>query len=107
MNANKKTFDDYRREELRLVLLRILNEQPGRQANSSTLHAGLHFVGIVTERHEVIDALRFLQLHQLVELEQLGAINPDLYKAKLLRRGAEIVRGHLRVDGILDVVGGA
>jgi len=104
MSTQPKTFDDYRREEVRLVLLRLLNEQPGRQANSSTLHAGLHFLSIVTERHEVIDALRFLQTHQLLELTQLGAINPELYSARLLRRGVEVVRGHLNIEGILDAV---
>lgn len=99
---SKKTFADYRREELRLVLLRLLSEQPGRQANSSTLHAGLQFVRIIVERHEVIEALRFLQTHQLVELEQLGGFNGELYGTKLLMRGVEVVRGHLAIDGILE-----
>ncbi len=99
---SKKTFAEYRREELRLVLLRLLSEQPGRQANSSTLHAGLQFVRIIVERHEVIEALRFLQTHQLVELEQLGGFGNDLYGAKLLVRGHDVVRGHLVVDGILE-----
>lgn len=99
---SKKTFADYRREEVRLVLLRLLSEQPGRQANSSTLHAGLQFVRIIVERHEVIEALRFLQTHQLVELEQLGGFAGELYGARLLSRGMEVVRGHLAIDGILE-----
>ncbi|HEY0916253.1 MAG TPA: hypothetical protein VGE22_15385 [Solimonas sp.] len=99
---SKKTFAEYRREEVRLVLLRLLSEQPGRQANSSTLHAGLQFVRIIVERHEVVEALRFLQTHQLVELEQLGGFNGELYGAKLLARGMDVVRGHLTVDGILE-----
>ncbi len=99
---SKKTFADYRREEVRLVLLRLLSEQPGRQANSSTLHAGLQFVRIIVERHEVIEALRFLQTHQLVELEQLGGFGGELYGARLLSRGLEVVRGHLAIDGILE-----
>lgn len=98
----KKTFADYRREELRLVLLRLLSEQPGRQANSSTLHAGLQFVRIIVERYEVIETLRFLQTHGLVELEQLGGFNGELYGAKLLTRGMDVVRGHLAIDGILE-----
>jgi len=100
--VSKKTFAEYRREEVRLVLLRLLSEQPGRQANSSTLHAGLQFVRIIVERHEVVEALRFLQTHQLVELEQLGGFNGELYGAKLLARGMDVVRGHLTVDGILE-----
>ncbi|MTI74713.1 MAG: ArsR family transcriptional regulator [Stenotrophomonas sp.] len=97
---SKKTFADRLKADRRLVLLRLLNEQPGKQANSSTLHAGLQFVHIVAERHEVIDDLRFLQMHQLVELEQLGDVNPDLYGVKLRSRGMDIVAGLVEVEGI-------
>jgi len=102
--SRHKAHSDYRNKELRLVLLRILSEQPGRQANSSTLHAGLLFLHLACEEHEVIAALQFLQLHQLIELTQLGEIKPNLYGAKLLRRGMDVVKGYLHVDGILDAV---
>lgn len=97
---SKKTFADRLKEDRRLVLLRLLNEQQGKQTNSSVLHAGLQFVHIVAERHEVIDDLRFLQMHQLVELEQLGSVNPDLYGVKLRSRGIDLVNGLVEVDGI-------
>jgi len=96
----KKTFADRLKEDRRLVLLRLLNEQPGKQANSSILHAGLQFIHIVAERHEVIDDLRYLQTHQLVELDQLGSINPDLYGARLRSRGIDLVNGLIEIDGI-------
>jgi len=102
--VNIKPHADFRLKEIRLVLLRILSEQPGRQANSSTLHAGLFYLHIVAEEHEVIGALQFLQLHQLVELRQLGEIKPNLYGAKLTRRGLDVVRGYVRIEGILDPV---
>lgn len=97
---NKKTFAERLTEDRRLVLLRLLAEQPGKQANSSVLHAGLQFVHIVAERHEVIDDLRFLQTHQLIELEQLGSINPDLYGAKLRSRGIDLINGLVEVEGV-------
>jgi len=95
-----KSFTERLREDRRLVLLRLLNEQPGKQANSSVLHAGLQFVHLVAERHEVIDDLRFLQTHQLVELVQLGTIAPDLYGVKLRARRIDVVNGLTDVDGI-------
>jgi len=103
--STHKAHADYRRKALHLVLLRILSEQPGRQSNSSELHAGLFFLHLVYEEHEVIAGLQFLQLHQLIELTQLGEVRPNLYGAKLLRRGMDVVKGYLHVDGILDAVG--
>ena len=97
---NKKTFADHLREDRRLVLLRLLNEQPGKQANSSVLHAGLQFVHIVAERHEVIDDLHFLQTHQLVELRQLGSVGAGLYGARLRSRGIGLVNGLVEIDGV-------
>jgi len=97
---SKKSLSDYQREDRRLVLLRLLSEQPGKQANSSTLHAGLHFLHLVAERHEVIEDLRFLQLHQLIELEALTGVASSLYGAKLRSRGMDVVNGLTDVDGI-------
>lgn len=98
----KKTFDDYRREGVRLVLLRLLSEQPGRTANSSVLHLGLQYVAIIVERHEVIEELRFLQTHQLVDLEQIPGMSGQLYKAKLRSRGLDVIQGNLVIDGIQE-----
>jgi len=95
-----KSFDECLREDRRLALLRLLSEQPGKQANSSTLHAGLQFLHLIAERHEVIDNLRFLQTHQLVEMVQLGSISPDLYGVKLRARGIDVVNGLVEVAGI-------
>jgi hypothetical protein len=98
--VNKKTFADRLKEDRRLVLLRLLNEQPGKQANSSVLHSGLQFIHIVVERHQLIEDLHFLQMHQLVELEQLGSLNPNLYGVKLRLRGIDLVNGLIEIDGI-------
>lgn len=98
----KKTFDDYRREGVRLVLLRLLSEQPGRTANSSVLHLGLQYVALIVERHEVIEELRFLQTHQLVDLEQIPGLSGQLYKAKLRSRGLDVIQGNLVIDGVQE-----
>lgn len=96
----RKTFADRLKEDRRLVLLRLLFEQPGKQANSSVLHAGLQFVHIVVESHELIDDLMFLQLHQMVDLEQLGDMGHDLYGVKLRARGIDLINGLVEVDGV-------
>jgi len=95
-----KSFSECLREDRRLVLLRLLSEQPGKQANSSTLHTGLQFLHFIAERHEVIDDLLFLQTHQLVELVQLATIAPDLYGVKLRARGIDVVNGLVEVGGV-------
>jgi len=100
----EKSFSDYRQKELRLLVLKILKEQPDQKIDSSRLHAGLLVMGFMIEEHELVGALQFLQLHQLIDLRQMGEIRPNLYTATLRKRGLHVVRGHVHVDGILDVV---
>jgi len=100
----EKSFSDYRQKELRLLILMILSEQSDQRMDSSRLHAGLLYMGFMAEEHEVVGALQFLQLHQLIDLRQMGEIRPNLYTATLRKRGLHVVRGHVHVDGILDVV---
>lgn len=84
-------------EDRRLVLLRLLSEQRGGRANSSVLRMGLVHLGIVCDRHEVIDDLLHLQLHNLVALE---SATEDLYIAQLLERGDDLVNGLAEAPGI-------
>lgn len=97
---SKKTFAELMREDRRLVILRVLNEATGKQANSSVLHSWLTHLSIIVERHDLIDDLRFLQTHGLVELTQLGDINPDLYAVRLRGRGEDLLQDHVTVDGV-------
>ena len=100
MTAEKKTYAEQVREDRRLVILRLLNESTGKQSNSSLLHAGLKHLRIICERHELIDDLRFLQMHGLVDMEQLGDVNPDLYGVHLRGRGEDVIAGLITVDGV-------
>lgn len=100
MTTPKKTYAELVREDRRLVILRLLNEASGKQSNSSVLHAGLIHLKIICERHELIDDLRFLQTHGLVDLEQLGDVNPDLYGVHLRGRGEDLIAGLLTVEGV-------
>lgn len=98
--TTKKTYADMVREDRRLVILRLLNEATGKQSNSSVLHAGLMHLKIICERHELVDDLRFLQTHGLVDLEQLGDVNPDLYGVHLRGRGEDVIAGHVIIEGV-------
>lgn len=97
---SKKTFAEVMREDRRLVILRLLNEATGKQGNSSVLHAGLKHLSIIVERHDLIDDLRFLQTHGLVELRQLGDINLNLYAVHLRSRGEDLLQGDINIEGV-------
>lgn len=92
-----KSFSEKVVEGRRLVLLQLLSEQNGQMANSSVLQAGLHHLGVVCERHEVISDLRYLQDHNLVTMEQ---VVDAVYVAHLLGRGADLLDGLVIIDGI-------
>ena len=47
------SFEDHLKEEMRLVLLRLLNEMPSYSGNRSTLHSGLDRWGLSFSRDQV------------------------------------------------------
>ena len=94
---NHKPFATKLIEDRRLCLLRVLSEQPGRNANSSVLHMGMVHLRHMCERKDVIDDLRFLELHQLLTLHQL---TDTVYGAELVSRGEDFLHGYIEVDGV-------
>lgn len=94
-----KSFAERHREDRRLVLLRLLSEQPGYRANSSNLHAGLYALGIAGSRDDVTTDLHWLREQSLLHLEELPEV-PGLYVATLAARGEDVVRGHAYVPGV-------
>lgn len=96
---SKKTFEQMIREDRRLAILRLINEAPGKQINTSVLHAALLHIRIVVERHVMMDDLRYLQVQGLIELEQT-AVNVDLYGIHLRGRGDDFLAGLFELDGV-------
>lgn len=94
-----KTFTDHVREDRRLVLLRLLSEQPGYRANSSNLHAGLYSLGIAATRDDVTTDLHWLKEQALVRLETLPEV-PDLAIVDITSRGSDVVKGVAVVPGV-------
>lgn len=94
-----KSFAERHREDRRLVLLRLLSEQPGYRANSSNLHAGLYALGIAGSRDDVATDLAWLRDQDLLRLEQLPEVD-GLTIASITPRGRDVARGEAQVPGV-------
>lgn len=94
-----KTFAEALREDRRLVILRLLKEQPQYRMNSSNLHAGLHHLAVASTRDDVITDIHWLREQGLVQLDEVPEV-PGLYLVSLTTRGADVASGAARVPGI-------
>lgn len=94
-----KNFSERVREDRRLVLLRLLSEQPGYRANSSNLHTGLYALGVPGNRDDVITDLAWLRDQGLIKLDDVPEV-PGLYVATITSRGDDVARGEAHVPGV-------
>lgn len=94
-----KSFAERHREDRRLVLLRLLDEEPGYRANSSNLHAGLYALGVAASRDDVATDLAWLRDQSLIHLESVPEV-PGLTVASIAARGQDVVRGQAQVPGV-------
>lgn len=92
-----KSFAEQLRENRRLVILRLLSEQPGYRANSSVLHAGLYALGVACTRDDVITDLSWLKEQAMIALDEVVS---GVYVADLTARGQDVVAGTAVVPGI-------
>ena len=89
-------FKDFLREDIRLVILRVLEELPMYRANSSTLFLALDQYGHSCSRDTVKTELYWLQEQGLVTLEE---VDPVLVST-LTERGHDVALGRTRVPGV-------
>lgn len=89
-------FADYIQEDMRLVILRILNDMPSYTANSSVLYGVLPRYGHNPSRDQVKSEIRWMEEMRLVEVE----IVSDLLVAKISERGADVAMGRAVVPGV-------
>lgn len=94
-----KTFADRLREDRRLVMLRLLSEQPGYRMNSSNLHAGLHYLAVACTRDDVSTDLHWLRDQGMVVLDTVAEVG-GLYLVTISSRGKEVAEGLTHVPGI-------
>lgn len=82
---------------LRLTLLRVLNEATMHEANSSVLHQAVEAMGIRVTRDQVRTELGWLQEQRCVKLIELS---PILFVATLTERGGDVAKGRSKIAGI-------
>lgn len=94
MHTNQ--FADFLRQDMRLVILRLLAEMPGYRSNSSILTTALERYGHTVSRDQVRTELAWLRDQGLIALEDLSAV----LVATLNERGADVASGRAIVPGI-------
>ncbi len=92
MNA----FERLVNEDRRLVILRILTEDPGYRANAYVLRPALDAMGHTVSMDKLEGDLAWLSEQGLVRIERAS----DITVATLTQRGADVALGRASVPGI-------
>jgi hypothetical protein len=90
------SMDRLIREEARLVILRVLEEQPDGRLNSALLQAALESFGITKSRDWVHDELNWLASMGAVTVIVAGSVRI----ATLTAKGSDHVSRRLVIEGI-------
>lgn len=90
------SFKNLLTEDRRLVLLRFLDEAPGRELNTSVLHTALDAYGHAVSRDQVETDAAWLAEQGLITLEVVGPVRV----AALTGRGADVVACRAVVPGV-------
>ncbi|TQL73074.1 ArsR family transcriptional regulator [Delftia sp. HK171] len=90
------SFQDFLRQDVRLVLLRVLTEMPAYRSNSSVLTSALERFGHAVTRDQVKSELTWLSEQGLVVLTDLGGVSV----ATLTERGQDVATGRVVVPGV-------
>ncbi|MCV4272307.1 ArsR family transcriptional regulator [Pseudomonas capsici] len=89
-------YAEFLREDVRLVLLRLLSEMVAYRANSSVLTMALDSYGHSLSRDQVKTELYWLAEQGALDLNDVGPV----LVATLTERGQDIAAGRARVPGI-------
>jgi hypothetical protein len=89
-------FANFLREDMRLVILRVLATMPSYTANSSVLHGALTRVGHNPSRDQIKTEIRWLEEQNLVTVEEVF----DLLVARITERGTDVVAARTVVPGV-------
>jgi hypothetical protein len=94
-----KSFAEKLREDRRLVILRLLSEQPQFRMNSSNVYLGLNHLGVLGTRDDVLTDLHWLKDQGLLRLDDVPEV-PSLMLCTLTARGQDVSTGSARVPGV-------
>jgi len=89
-------YSDFLRQDIRLVILRLLVEMTAYRANSSVLTMALDNYGHTLSRDQVKTELSWLAEQGALSLEDVGPV----VVATLSERGQDIAAGRARVHGV-------
>lgn len=89
-------YSDFLRQDIRLVVLRLLAEMTAYRANSSVLTMALDTYGHSLTRDQVKTELHWLAEQGALTLDDVGPV----MVATLTERGQDIAAGRARVPGI-------
>lgn len=91
------SFKDHLKQDMRLVVLRLLDEMPQYRSNSSVLGVGLDRFGHCFSRDQVKTELHWLAEQGLLEIEEdLGSV----MVVKLTERGLDVATGRVKTNGV-------
>jgi len=93
--SNSK-FQDFLRQDQRLVILRLLAEMPAYSSNSSVLCMALERFGHAISRDQVKTELHWLAENGLVEITDMEAV----LVAHLTERGQDVAAARAVVPGV-------
>ncbi|MGF6098884.1 ArsR family transcriptional regulator [Pseudomonas sp. 18175] len=89
-------YSDFIRQDVRLVILRLLAEMAAYRANSSVLTMALDSYGHTLSRDQVKTELHWLAEQGALSISDVGPV----LVATLTERGQDIAAGRARVPGI-------
>lgn len=89
-------FAKFLREDIRLVILRVLANMPSYTANSSVLHGALIQVGHNLGKDQVKTEMSWLAEQGLVTVESVY----DLLVARITERGGDVAAARVVVPGV-------
>lgn len=92
----KQTFELHQTEDRRLVLLRVLADSTGYQANEFLLESMLDSVGHSVSNDRLHSDLAWLAEQQLITQQPLAGVTI----ARLTTRGYDVARGRAHAPGV-------
>lgn len=83
-------------QDRRLVIVRVLNEMPGYEANDSIINSALDAYGHNVSRDLVLSELHWLQEQGLLNLRDLAGTQV----ARITQRGIDVAKGQATHPGV-------
>ena len=90
------SFSQLMASDLRLVILRLLAEDPGYSMNESVIQSAVKMFGHTVSRDRIKTELRWLEEQGLVTNQEVSTV----LVANLTGRGSDVASGAARVDGV-------